>query len=398
MSRYLLLVTSLIWLVDTSYAQDPSFSQFFANRVYLNPAYAGFDPGMQVAINYRDQWFGLPDGDLTGVNRGYRTLNLTGEWQLPCFLGLDNFNLGTAVTVFRDEAGAAPLRTQGFSWAFSYEQPLLRSTDRKLKRLDLRVGMQTALMQHRLKGNFFVYSDQLDPVIGVIDPMTVVDLNSRFFPNLNAGLLLRGYAEAWSGRKETLFSLGLNFANVNEPNNALDGVAEQAVLPMRMTLHGGFTYRITRFKGVSSPIYLAPQFRWDTQLGGKLNLQTIGTYVLAKGYYAGFFVQYSFSARNYLPPASVAAALLPRNTSSLILNAGMDIKSLLDNGVPWRKRDSGMVLGLTYDLNLGSLNGQQTLGVLELSLRMAIPTSKKGKGCGEISQFELYKGDCPVRF
>ena len=76
----------------------------------------------------------------------------------------------------------------------------------------------------------------------------------------------------------------------------------------------------------------------------------------------------------------------------------MDLKSLMDNGVPWRKRDSGLVLGLTYDLNLGSLNGQQTLGVVELSLRMAIAGAKKRKACGDISQFELYKGDCPVRF
>lgn len=364
--------------------QDPAFSQFFANRMYLNPAYAGFDPGMQISLNYRDQWFGLPDGDLSGVNRAYRTINLSIESQLPCFLGVEDLNVGTGLTVFRDAAGAAPLVTQGVSWALSYEQPLLRSLDNGLKRLDMRIGIQTALMQHRLRGDRFIYSDQLDPVIGLIDPATRLNLNSRIFPNLNAGFLIRGYANAWGGKKETLFTLGLNIANINEPNQALDGITETAILPMRITLHGGFTYRITRFKGVVAPLYLAPQFRWDRQVDGKLNLITFGSYFLAKGYYAGVFFQ--------------GAGIQPANTSALIWNVGIDLKSLLDNGVPWRKRDSGLLLGLTYDLNLGNLNVQQTLGVIELSMRMNLNTQKRGKACGEIGKFELYQGDCPVRF
>jgi hypothetical protein len=43
-----------------SLAQDPNFSQFYSNRIYMNPAYAGADPGMRVNLNYRRLWASVP--------------------------------------------------------------------------------------------------------------------------------------------------------------------------------------------------------------------------------------------------------------------------------------------------------------------------------------------------
>jgi type IX secretion system PorP/SprF family membrane protein len=379
-------------------AQDPYFSQFFANRVYLNPAYAGFDPGTTVTMNYRDQWFGLPDGDLGGSGTSYRSFSVSADMQFPCILDVEDLNMGMAVTAFRDEAGSAPLVTQGIGLALSHEQPLIRSRDGRLQRLDLRVGVQSSLMQKRLEGNYFIYSSQLDPVVGLLEDPTMLGLRSRLFPNLNAGGMLRGYMR---GRKqqETLFTIGFNLANVNQPNESLLGAAGTANLPMRTTVHAGFTQRITRYKGVKSPVYVAPQFRWDRQLGSKLNLQTLGAYFFAKGYYTGMFVQYNFpNAPEPVGGAVLGGNFLSRNTTTMILNAGVDIRSVLDSGVPWRKRETGMLLGITYDMNLAGLEYQQTLGVIELSLRMNFAEWKVRKKCGEIGKFELYKGDCPVRF
>ena len=378
-------------------AQDPYFSQFFANRVYLNPAYAGFDPGTTVTMNYRDQWSGLPDGDFGAAGIGYRSFSVSADMQFPCLLDVEDLNMGLALTAFRDEAGSSPLVTQGIGLALSHEQPLIRARDGRLQRLDLRVGMQTSLMQKRLEGDYFIYSSQLDPVVGLLEDPTGLGLRSRMFPNLNTGAMLRGFMK---GRKqqETLFTIGFNLANVNQPNESLLGAAGTANLPMRTTLHAGFTQRLTRYKGVRAPVYVAPQFRWDRQLGSKLNLQTLGAYVFAKGYYTGLFVQYNFP--NAVEPAGavVGGNFLSRNTTTMILNAGVDIRALLDSGVPWRKRDTGMLLGLTYDMNLAGLDYQHTLGVVEFSLRMNFADWKPRKKCGEIGKFELYKGDCPLRF
>lgn len=378
-------------------AQDPYFSQFFASRVYLNPAYAGFDPGATLTLNYRDQWFGLPDGNPSASPTGYRTFALSAEMQLPCLWQLEDVNLGVALSAFRDEAGSSPLVTQGIGIALSHEQPLLRSIKGKLQRLDLRVGLQTAFMQKQLEGDYFIYSSQLDPVVGLLGDPSILGLRSRIFPNLNAGVMLRGYMSG-SGRQETLFTVGLNLANVNQPDESLLGISGTATLPMRTTFHLGFTKRITRYKGVVAPVYVAPQFRWDRQAGSKLNLHTLGAYVLSKGYYTGLFLQYNFPNAPQSGGAPVGGNFLSRNTTTLILNAGIDVRSLLHTGVPWRKRNSGVLLGITYDVNLAGLQYQNTLGVLEMSLRMNLHDFKPNKKCGEIGKFELYKGDCPVRF
>ena len=37
-------------------AQDPKFSQFFANPIYLNPAFTGTNVCARLHLNIRDQW------------------------------------------------------------------------------------------------------------------------------------------------------------------------------------------------------------------------------------------------------------------------------------------------------------------------------------------------------
>jgi len=37
-------------------AQDPTFTQFYANPVYLNPALAGSSGCPRIALNYRNEW------------------------------------------------------------------------------------------------------------------------------------------------------------------------------------------------------------------------------------------------------------------------------------------------------------------------------------------------------
>lgn len=387
----------ILVFINSVTAQDPYFSQFYANRVYLNPAYAGFDPGTTVTINYRDQWFGIPDGDVAATGGSFRTYNVTADLQAPCFMQMEDVNMGVSLSAFRDEAGGMPLVTQGFGLAISHEQPFWRGSNRsKLRRLDIRAGVQMSMMQKSLNGDYFIYSDQLDPVIGLITDPSILRLQSRLFPNLNAGVMLRGYHKK-SKDHNTLFTVGLNFANVNEPNESLRDAAAAARLPMRATLHAGFTYQVTRYSGTKSPVFLAPQFRWDRQANSKLNLQTLGAYMFSKGFYTGLFVQYNFPNAPQTVTSPLGNSFLTRNTTTLIFNTGVDIRSVFDWGVPWRKRDTGVLLGLSYDINVAGLTSDNTLGALEISLRMNFK-KERPKDCVEIGKFELYRGDCPVRF
>src|SRR5690554_2219976 len=46
----------IIATASVSFGQDVSFSQFFSNQLYLNPAYAGNPKHQRASINYRNQW------------------------------------------------------------------------------------------------------------------------------------------------------------------------------------------------------------------------------------------------------------------------------------------------------------------------------------------------------
>ncbi|MES2691398.1 MAG: type IX secretion system membrane protein PorP/SprF, partial [Bacteroidota bacterium] len=51
-------------------AQDPHFSQFFANPVYSNPAFAGSTNHGRAVINARNQWSSIA-GTFTSISAAY---------------------------------------------------------------------------------------------------------------------------------------------------------------------------------------------------------------------------------------------------------------------------------------------------------------------------------------
>ena len=61
------IIFSLI-IVQVSYGQDPSFSQFFSSPLNVNPALTGNINGdWRVISNFRDQWIGPASPYTTGT-------------------------------------------------------------------------------------------------------------------------------------------------------------------------------------------------------------------------------------------------------------------------------------------------------------------------------------------
>ena len=61
MKKILILLNLCLFfgLVNEVKAQDPTFSQFFANPLYLNPAMAGTNICPRISLNHRNQWPGI---------------------------------------------------------------------------------------------------------------------------------------------------------------------------------------------------------------------------------------------------------------------------------------------------------------------------------------------------
>ena len=87
----------LLGLWGAVYAQDPSFSQFYANKLYLNPAFAGSQPGLSVSMAYRSQWSYVPGG--------FKTYNIGVDIQEPLLSSTFGF------IALQDQEGAGALKT-----------------------------------------------------------------------------------------------------------------------------------------------------------------------------------------------------------------------------------------------------------------------------------------------
>jgi type IX secretion system PorP/SprF family membrane protein len=88
-------------------SQDPHFSQFYANALYLAPSFAGATEENRVSLNYRNQWPAVP-----GV---FHTYNFSYDRYMP------NFNSGIGVLATYDVAGSGDLSASTVGLLYSYD-------------------------------------------------------------------------------------------------------------------------------------------------------------------------------------------------------------------------------------------------------------------------------------
>jgi type IX secretion system PorP/SprF family membrane protein len=97
----------LIILTVEAKGQDPTFSQFYANPLYLSPSFAGATEEYRLSINYRNQWPSVP-----GV---FHTYSIGFDKAMP------NFNSGIGVLATYDVAGSGDLSTMNIGLLYSYD-------------------------------------------------------------------------------------------------------------------------------------------------------------------------------------------------------------------------------------------------------------------------------------
>jgi type IX secretion system PorP/SprF family membrane protein len=102
---YLLTLSVITYL--KGYSQDPTFSQFYANSLYLAPSFAGATEEYRFSLNYRNQWPAVP-----GM---FHTYSISFDKAMP------NFNSGIGVLATYDVAGSGNLSTTNIGLLYSYD-------------------------------------------------------------------------------------------------------------------------------------------------------------------------------------------------------------------------------------------------------------------------------------
>lgn len=210
-------------------AQDPELSQFYAAPVYTNPALAGsavcnYGAAGRVALNYRNQWPGLPGT--------FRSFAASWDQHIPSIGG------GLGAMVFSDVAGSGLLTTTTVSGVYSYLLPLYRG------KVYMRFGLQGAVTFKSIDFNKLRFGDQIVPTQGFVNPTAEQRPSSNItYPNFNAG---------WITYTSKVY-IGFAAHNIIEPNWSFYENPDE-VLPMRITAHAGAVLPLTKSRYEESNI------------------------------------------------------------------------------------------------------------------------------------------------
>jgi type IX secretion system PorP/SprF family membrane protein len=149
MKKTLLKLSLWLLIPFCGMAQDPQFSQFYANPLYTNPAFAGASNNIRFTIIGRDQY--------TAIQRNYKTAAASFDAQVNSLSG----GLGAMATM--DVSGDGYLTTTTFSGIYAYSVALSR-------KVTMRAAVQASYYQRSYDFSKFRFGDQIDDQYGFILP------------------------------------------------------------------------------------------------------------------------------------------------------------------------------------------------------------------------------------
>ena len=203
---YITTIVLSLFSID-AYGQDPEFTQFYANPLYLIPAFAGTAHCPRVSLNYRNQW--------PGISGSFVTYSASYDQHV------DALNGGLGLIVMNDRAGEGTLNTTNVSGIYSYQLPVTR-------RFSIKAGLQATWAQKKVDWSKLTFGDMIDARRGFVYNTNEVKRDAPAnYVDFSAGLL--GFSD--------LYFFGVAVNHLTEPNESV--IKGESPLPMKITIHGG---------------------------------------------------------------------------------------------------------------------------------------------------------------
>jgi type IX secretion system PorP/SprF family membrane protein len=191
-------------------AQDIHFSQYYANPVYLNPAFAGTGLCPRLILNYRNQW--------PSIACSYSSYSASYDQHV------ENLSGGFALMFNADDAGEGTLKTNIISGVYSYRMQVSRY-------FSIKAGFQASYFQKKLDWNMLTFGDQISPKYGFVNETADVPPDGNY--NQKVGSV--DFSTGILGYGENIFA-GVAIHHLTQPN---EGFISPSKLPMKITAHMG---------------------------------------------------------------------------------------------------------------------------------------------------------------
>ena len=193
--------------------QDMQFSQFYASPLYINPGFTGSTIEHRFIMNYRHQWPNVPGA--------FESFHASYDYNASAI------NSGFGLVLNREESGSFGLTTNLAALTYAYRIQLNRKTF-------LQPGMKFAYAFRSVDFNKLVFNDQLEKGAALTADEDVFMEEGISYPDISSGILL--FSENyWAGASVNHW---------NEPNQSLESGNSVSELPMKISVHGGYKFRL----------------------------------------------------------------------------------------------------------------------------------------------------------
>ena len=366
--RILILLVAVLGLsVTRVQAQDPMFSQFYANPLFLNPAMAGTNVCPRLAFNFRDQWPSMP-GTFMSFAASYDE-------------HFDKIYGGIGVQLWGDRAGEGGiLNTYNASAMYSFKVKVS-------KKFNMRFALQAAFQNKSLDWSKLTFGDMIDPRYGFvystnenianyINHINTLDFSFGFLgytPHVYFGFAAKHIATLSLSGKTTPYS----FLSSNADGNFYD--------MLKFTAHVGANFDLKRKSKKETSfgdISISPNFIYEHQLG--FNYFSEGLYMkfypFTVGVWCrhGLMYRYDDIARDPItgnpvigPDSNFVHVTKPiHNSDAIIFMFGLEYDMFK--------------IAYSYDLTISRLASATTGGSHEVSVQLLLPCPKKRKAIKDL--------------
>lgn len=366
--RIIILLVAVLGLsVMRVQAQDPMFSQFYANPLFLNPAMAGTNVCPRLAFNFRDQWPSMPGTFMT--------------YAASYDEHFDKIYGGIGVQFWGDRAGEGGiLNTYNASAMYSFKVKVS-------KKFNMRFALQAAFQNKSLDWSKLTFGDMIDPRYGFvystnenianyINHINTLDFSFGFLgytPHVYFGFAAKHIATLGLSGKTTPYS----FLSGNADGNFYD--------MLKLTAHVGANFDLKRKSKKETSfgdISISPNFIYEHQLG--FNYFSEGLYMKFYPFTVGVWCRHGLTYKYDEPMLDQNGnvifgpdSITPMTQKTNIYNSDAIIFMF---GLEYNM----FKVAYSYDLTISRLASATTGGSHEVSVQVLLPCPKKRKAIKDL--------------
>lgn len=237
-------------------AQDPQFSQFYANPLYLNPGLVGNVQSARAGVNFRHQW--------PAIDASFTTFSAYFDYFL------EDYNSGVGVLLMRDQQGLAGLNSTSIQLQYAYQLPLT-------SKLSFRPGITIGGIQRSINIDKLQFARQFN--------------GTGFNPVGQSGEDLSGLKPVYQfdlGLGGVLYMpnayLGASVSHINQPAfTFFEGEGPGTYLPYKLSVHGGYVFHLKQnplgrsYGQLGRERSITPTFEYKSQ--GAFRQMSLGAYL-----------------------------------------------------------------------------------------------------------------------